>query len=182
MDILNDINIILTNFINDYRVLGLILCCLLIFIEAILPFLPLSVFVTIIYLMYGKLIGFLVSFLFSVLGTLFLFQMLTKIKLKKKKEYLNKFNNISLFNLALLYALPFNSTFLMTLMCSLSKINVKKFTLGLIMGKFFEVYFWGFVGCSLFDSLTNIKCLVKVILGLTIMYVVTYIIKKKYKF
>ena len=184
MEILNNINNILTNFIMNYKVLGLIICCFLIFLEALIPILPLSLFITIVFLIYGKIIGFLVAWLFSILGTLTLFTLISNfnLKLKKMRKYLDKFSDINFFNLIVLYAIPFNPTSLITLICSFSKINIKKFILALIIGKAFCIYFWGFIGCSFLESLTNFNCLVKVIIGFVIMYLLTYIIKRKYKF
>ena len=183
MDIFNEINIFLTNLIINFKEIGLIVCSLLILLEAMLPFLPLSLFVTIIFISYGKLVGFLASWIFSVLGAIIVFNIVAKFnfKFKKSKKYLDKFSHISLINLVILYAIPFNPTFLITLICSCSKINIKKYIWGLALGKFLEIYFWGFIGCSFFESLTNIKCIVKVIIGLTLMYIVALIAKKKYK-
>ena len=182
MAILNDLNIFLINFITDYKELGLILCSFLIMIEALLPFLPLSFFVTIVFLMYGKLIGFILSFTFSVLGSILAFLLFSKIHIKKKYKYIDKFSNINFFVLILLYAIPFNPTFIITMICSITKITFKKFVFALIIGKLFEIYFWGFVGCSIVSSLTNHQSIVKVIIIVLIIYVISFFIKKKYKF
>ena len=50
-----------------------------------------------------------------------------------------------------------------------------------IIGKIFLVYFWGFVGVSLIESIKNPIYLVRVGILLAIAYVISKIVSKKFK-
>ena len=60
-------------------------------------------------------------------------------------------------------------------------MSYKKFLGALLIGKVFLVYFWGFVGVSLIESIKNPIYLVRVGILLLIAYVISKIISKKFK-
>ena len=68
MNILEFIDTIVTNLMNDIGVLAPILACLLIIIESMLPILPLALFITINFYYMGSLVGFLVSWILTIVG------------------------------------------------------------------------------------------------------------------
>ena len=55
-------------FIENSGLIGSLLSCGLIFVESIIPVLPLMVFITINFLGLGKVLGFVLSWIFTVLG------------------------------------------------------------------------------------------------------------------
>ena len=76
---LQNFDIWLTNFLMSIGMWGYFLSCFLILIESIVPILPLSVFITLLFYKFGSLLGFLISYVFTVLGC---FLSYLKIKLK----------------------------------------------------------------------------------------------------
>lgn len=66
-------------WLSEYRNLGPLLAFLLPFIEAFLPFLPFIVFVVVNVNAYGLLIGFLISVIAAIAGSLCVFFVSTKI-------------------------------------------------------------------------------------------------------
>ena len=71
----------ITNIISNTSSIGLILNCLLIIIESILPPLPLGFFVTILFINYGPILGTLISWMCTIIGCIisyYLFQTIFK--------------------------------------------------------------------------------------------------------
>lgn len=190
MDFMSNID----NFINELLlgigIFGPIIGCLCILIESIIPVLPLFVFITINFLIFGNVIGFIISWIFTILGCLFSFLIFRKrikswfdIKIENQEKFkkIMKFiENIKLEQLAVIIAIPFTPAFLINIAAGLSKMSTKKFVTALIIGKVFLVLFWGFVGTSLVQSLTNPIAFIKVIILLLIAYISSKIVSKKF--
>lgn len=188
MGVVNDF---IYNVINAMGIYGPILSCVLILFESIFPIMPLAVFITINFLAYGSVIGFIISWVFTVLGCLmsfFLFrkgvqgwfQRLTKDRVKLNNLMI-KFNNISFAELAVIIAIPFTPAFLVNIAAGLSDMPKRKFILALLIGKIGLVYFWGYIGTSLVESFKNPMILIKIVIILVITYVISLIIKKVIK-
>ena len=79
---LKNIDIWLTNFLMSIGIWGYVLSCILILFESMLPILPLSVFITILFYKLGSFIGFIISYIFTVLGCLISYSIFST-KLKK---------------------------------------------------------------------------------------------------
>ena len=185
------------NFINvtieSMGAWGPILGCFLILIESILPILPLFVFITINFLAFGKIFGFLISWFFTCLGCLISFFIFRKNvqnwlykRLKSKglisKKTIDLVTNLKFEQLTTIIALPFTPAFLVNIVAGISKMKFKKYFIALLIGKVFIVYFWGFVGVSLLDSLKNPIYLIRVAILLIIAYILSMLINKKFKF
>lgn len=179
------------SFIEYNGAVGAFVGCFLILIESIFPVLPLVAFITINFLVFGKLIGFLLSWLFTILGCIMSylifrkgfgnkFEKLTEDK-EKLKKYKHLFKNISVTELVLLIAMPFTPAFMVNIAAGLVKMDFKKYLVGLIIGKISLVYFWGFVGTSFIDSFKNPIILVKIVLLLLVSYIVTILVNKVLK-
>ena len=148
---MNNLEIFLTNFILSIGPLGYILSCVLIILESILPILPLSVFSTILIYKFGYLIGFLLSYICTIIGCIISYNLFSgklSIKFKnyvkkKDKDKLNKvvkkIENIKFTTLCLLIALPFTPQFLINISCGLVGISKKKYILSLMIGKIFLI-------------------------------------------
>ncbi len=81
-------------------------------------------------------------------------------------------------NLILVIAIPFTPAFLINIAAGLAKMDKKKFIISLLIGKIFMVYFWGFIGVSLIESLKNPLILIKVVILLIFAYILSIITKK----
>ena len=75
---MDNYNEVIINFLHSIGALGPIFACLLILIESILPFLPLAVFIGINFLSFGHLLGFLISWVFTIIGCIMSFMIFRK--------------------------------------------------------------------------------------------------------
>lgn len=190
MDFVTNLDNLINTFLLNIGVYGPILGCFCILMESIFPILPLFVFITINFLVFGNIVGFIISWIFTVLGCLmsfFLFR--KKIKgwfdektknSKQLKKVMKVINKVKLEQLTAIIAVPFTPAFLVNIAGGLSKMSFKKFFIALCVGKIFLVLFWGFVGTSLVQSLTHPVALVKVVVLVLLAFVVSKIINKKF--
>jgi uncharacterized membrane protein YdjX (TVP38/TMEM64 family) len=186
----SNIDKIINVFLLSIGIYGPILSCFLILVESMVPVLPLFVFITINFLVFGYFIGFIVSWVFTVLGCLisfFLFRKNIKTWFEKKisnndqvKKAMTIIDKIKLESLTVIIAIPFTPAFLVNIAAGLSKIPFKKFLTALLIGKIFLVLFWGFVGTSLVESLTNPVALVKTLILLFMAFIISKIVSKKF--
>ena len=191
MNILNNIDVFIENILNALGIFGPILGCILIIIESILPILPLSVFVTLNFYAFGKILGFIISYCCTILGCMISYVLvrkgfkskfdnfMDKKDRKKLKKYITSFNKIKLENLCILIAIPFTPAFLVNIAAALSDISKKKFWVSLLIGKLFMVYFWGYVGVTLIDSLKNPIYIIRILILVLIAYIIGKIVNRK---
>ena len=186
------IDIFVQNSISTLSFLGPIAGIILIMIESILPILPLSVFITLNIITFGNTLGFLMSLISTITGcsiSFFLFRKfrdkLYKFLGKKKQEniqsWLKNLSKIPFTSLAIIMAIPFTPAFFVNIAAGLSKMSYKKFFASLILGKTVMVYFWGYIGTSLLDSLTDVTVLIKIIALLLVTYVISKKVEKKFQ-
>ena len=189
---MESLNELIHNLINMFGIYGPIFSCILILFESIIPIMPLALFITINFLAYGKIVGFIISWIFTVLGCIMSFYLFRKgvqgwfQRLTKDRNRLNnliiKFNNISFVELAVIIAIPFTPAFIINIAAGLSNISKKKYICALLVGKLGLVYFWGYIGTSLVESLTHPVILIKIIIIMLITYIISTILKKVMKF
>lgn len=179
--------------LNNLGIWGVVLSCLLITVESIIPVLPLCVFVTFNFFTFGNILGFFVSWAFTVLGCMLSFLLFrTKIKgwfekklINKKtgkeiKKLMNFIDKISLSGLATLVAIPFTPAFAVNIAAGLSNLSKKKFLTGILIGKTFMVYFWGYIGTTLLESLTHPIYLAKILIMISLAYIISKIVNKHF--
>lgn len=171
---------------------GPIVGCFFILIESMVPVLPLFVFITLNFLAFGNILGFIISWVFTCIGCFISF-LLFRCKVQtwlfkriKKKGIISEYTidvitNLKFEQLTTIIAIPFTPAFLVNIAAGLSKMSYKKFLGALLIGKIFLVYFWGFVGVSLIESIKNPIYLVRVGILLIIAYALSKIISKKFK-
>lgn len=171
---------------------GPIVGCFFILIESMVPVLPLFVFITLNFLAFGNILGFIISWVFTCIGCFISF-LLFRCKVQtwlfkriKKKGIISEYTidvitNLKFEQLTTIIAIPFTPAFLVNIAAGLSKMSYKKFLGALLIGKVFLVYFWGFVGVSLIESIKNPIYLVRVGILLIIAYALSKIISKKFK-
>jgi len=187
--ILNEIYNYIIMIIESSSIYGPLFACFLIFIESILPVLPLFVFITIIFIAYGYGIGFIIAYLLTCLGCIcsfwlcrtFLKEFFEK-KVRKIETFdklMKRIDKMDLSTLVLLIAIPFTPAFLINIAASLSKMKFKKFLVAIMIGKLSLVFFWGFIGTSLIESLRNPKILLIIGVMLLAMYLISKLVTKR---
>lgn len=179
------------NFIEEAGSLGALIGCFLILIESIVPVLPLMVFITINFLVFGNVIGFIISWVFTILGCIMSYFIFKKglgnrfEKLTEDKELLRKykkiFKDINISSLAILIAIPFTPAFMINIAAGLVKMDFKKYLIALLIGKVGLIYFWGFIGTSFVQSLKEPIVLIKIGIVLIITYIISYYVTKLLK-
>ena len=189
MHVLNEIDVLITDFINNVGIFAPIISSILIVLEAIVPFLPLALFVTFNFYYFGHFLGFLISWIMTCIGGYIIFKFWRykvkdwldgKVKPKEKSKVANlrdKLNALSLEKLVLLITLPFAPAFLINMVAGLSNIPEKRFITALIIGKVFMVYFWGFVGTSLIDSFSNPYYLIRIVILMIVAFAISRLVK-----
>ncbi len=190
LETFNELNNSLNTFLLNAGMWAPLLSSLLIVLEAIFAFLPLCVFVTINLLTMGDILGSVVSYCCTVAGCFFTFFLcrvgLNPIfqKFMKNKSGLTKFmnmiDNMSFSKLVLIISIPLTPSFFVNLAAGLSKIPKRKYLYALAFGKTIIILFWGFLGTSLIDCLTNPLMLIKVVLMILVCNLVSKFINKKF--
>lgn len=186
MDIINYIIDFCTNFIYTG---GIFFGIFIVFLESFLPVLPLSVFVALNCNAFGFLIGVLISWIGTCIGSILcylLFKFISgklhnKLKqrlLRKVGDNIKKFNKVSFTQLVLLYTLPFSPSSLFNTLSGLSEMSKEKFICSLMIGKAFSILFWGYIGMSVIKS-TDLKSLIVAGIMLVLAYIVSKIVNKK---
>lgn len=171
---------------------GPIVGCFFILIESMIPILPLFVFITLNFLAFGNILGFIISWIFTCIGCFISFMLFRKkvqtwlFKRIKKQGLISEhtidvITNLKFESLTTIIAVPFTPAFLVNIAAGLSKMSTKKFVGSLLIGKIFLVAFWGFVGTSLLESIRHPINLVKVVILLVAAYIVSRIVCKKFR-
>ena len=186
-ELLKTIYEFIINSVNSSSFLGPVLACFLIFIESIIPVLPLFVFITVIFLKYGAIFGFILSWLFTVLGCMssyFLVKYLAnkffKLDGPKLKKIISTIKKVTFPELVTVIAIPFTPAFLINIAAGMAKMPTKKFVLAIMIGKISLVLFWGFIGTSLVDSLKNPIIMLKIVIIVLIAYIISFLVNKKF--
>lgn len=165
--------VVSNNIIISFLVGGFVIV-----LESILPFLPLAVFIAINVIAFGSINGFILSYIATIIGctiSFFLARKFNKIrKYKKLDNLINKFETLKFSSLVLITAVPFTPAFSINIAAGLSNMKYKKFIFILIISKLSIIYFWGFIGTTLLESITNIGVLIQ----LSILLLVTFILSK----
>lgn len=191
MGIFEAIDTLINNLLSMLGSFGAILGCVFILFESIIPILPLSVFITLNFMTFGSIWGFFISWIFTVLGCMlsyYIFKNGLSIRLYNKFKdspklvhFMHMISNMKFSNLVLLIAIPFTPAFLINIAAGIARLDTKKYFYSIMIGKISLVYFWGYIGVSLMDSLKNPMILVKVGIILVVMYIISLIISKKLK-
>lgn len=191
MGALHNLDVLIENILISLGAFGPLLACFLIIIESVIPILPLGAFVTLNFLSFGHIIGFIISLICTIIGCMMSFYIFRKglnswfnKKIEKRDKVENlmiKFSNISFGSLVAIIAMPFTPAFLVNIAAGLSSMSKKKFFAALCVGKCFMVYFWGYVGTSLLQSLKDPIIILRIIALVTVAYIISKAISKKFK-
>ena len=179
------------NTIDAMGVYGPLLGSLFIVLESIIPPLPLFVFITINFLAFGYVMGFIISWVCTIIGCVISYFLVKKflrnfvVKKIKNVDLLNRcmhyIENMSLTKITVILAIPFTPAFMMNIAAGLVNMNFKKFFIAILISKIFLIYFWGFVGTSLVESFQNPSSLITVVVMMLLAYGMSLIIKKVFK-
>ena len=190
-EILLAINSFIDMIIASLGVYGPILGCILIIVESVVPILPLCVFITMNFIAFGNIIGFIVSWIFTLIGCNLSFWLCHKFLRNVFERKLRKYNKVEKFmkfmehvrleQLALIVAIPFTPAFAVNIAAGISKMEYKKYFWAMFIGKLFMVYFWGYIGLTFMECLKNPIYFVKIGIIMLIAYLISYVINKKFK-
>lgn len=175
---------------SNNPVIGIIIGMLVIILESMIPILPLAVFIAVNMLVFGNIIGFIISWIATIIGCILAFticrkKLSNKFYLKIRKDgkidnLMKKISKIKFTNLVIIIALPFTPAFAVNIASGLGKISYKKFITAIIIGKMTIVYFWGFIGTTFLESITDINVLIELGFIILIAYILSKIIMKKF--
>ena len=190
-ELFNSFYIFVMNTIDMLGVYGPLLGCIFIILESIIPPLPLFVFITLNFVAYGKLVGFIISWICTCIGCLLSYFLVKKFLrnwvLKKIKnvdlltKWMSYIENLSLSKVTVILAIPFTPAFIVNIAAGICNMDFKKFSVAILISKIFLVYFWGVVGTGLLESLHNPRSIITVIVMMVVAYLVSLIIKKVFK-
>ena len=177
--------------IDNMGVYGPLFGSLFIVLESIIPPLPLFVFITINFIAFGYVLGFIISWVCTIIGCIISYYLVKKFLrnfvVKKIKNIdlltrcMNYIENLSLTKITVILSIPFTPAFMMNIAAGLVNMNFKKFFIAILISKVFLVYFWGFIGTSLVESFQHPESLITVVIMMLIAYGISLVIKKVFK-
>ena len=170
------------NLAAHYRTLGPLIGILLPFIEAFLPFLPLVVIVVANASSYGLWIGFLLSWIGTVLGSYVVFLLARRfgkhprLKVFIEKEKVQKLikwvDMRGLSPLFILLCFPFTPSVLVNIVAGLSNIKKKYYLIVLMAGKFIMIASMSVLGYDLKALITDPVKLIIAGVGIFLLWIV----------
>lgn len=193
MELMELINNFATYLIHMMSHLGPISGIVLIVLESIFPFLPLSVFIALNGASFGYVFGYILSWLSTSIGCFISFFIFRKFFKEKFDKFLSrkntkqvtkikkKFDSITFSGLVLIIALPFTPAFAVNIAAGLSDMSFKKFMIAIFIGKLSITYFWTYIGKSLLESMMDLKTIITVGLLLLGAYILSKLVSKKLK-
>lgn len=190
-ELFNSFYIFIMNAIDALGVYGPLLGSLFIILESIIPPLPLFVFITINFVAFGKVLGFIISWICTCIGCILSYYLVKKLfrnwvvnKIKDVNlltKCMNYVENLSLTQVTMILSIPFTPAFMVNIAAGLCNMNFKKFLTAILISKIFLVYFWGIVGTGLLESFHNPTSLITVVVMIVIAYILSVVIKKVFK-
>ena len=170
---------IIAKIVSAMNNLGWFSGFLIVFFESIVPVVPVSVFIALNVITYKY--GLIISWIATILGCMTSFYISRRfshyinkkfknnLKIKKFRKSIDK---ITFSNLVILFAVPFTPAFALNIGAGLTSISPKKFFVALVIGKLPMIYFWGYIGKNLTDSITDISVLARIIFMVIMAYLV----------
>ena len=162
----------------------------LVIIESILPVLPLGVIVGLNMLSFGKVFGFLLSYVATIcgcIGSFFLFRYVIKDKFmnlfsEKNRvnidKWMKRLTEINFSTLVVILALPVTPAFAVNIAAGLCDIKFRKYFMALLIGKPAMLLFYGYIAVSVVESLHDPMNFIKVGVLVLIAYVISKILQK----
>ncbi|WP_369900705.1 TVP38/TMEM64 family protein [Bacillus manliponensis] len=168
--------------VSSYRAFGPLLGIGLPMIEAIIPALPLILFVMANAAAFGLGFGFLYSWIGSVLGALIVFSVIRQFGRSRFFSFVNKHEQVrkammwierkGFAPIFILFCFPFTPSALINVVAGLSRISKRQFVLALGLGKFVMIFVLSYIGHDLMSFIYNpIKTVVVAIAVFILWYV-----------
>lgn len=190
-NIIQDIVIFLKELVlNNNIFISLFVGFFVIILESIIPILPLALFIALNMIVFGNFMGFILSWIATVMGCQLSFLIFRKGLSKKlyhnidnkprTKKLMNIISNISFSKLVIIMAIPFTPAFSINIGAGLSKLEHKKFFLATLIAKISIVYFWGFIGTTFVQSITDITVIIKLLFILLVAFILSKIVINKF--
>lgn len=162
----------------------------LIILESIIPILPLALFIALNMILFGNMLGFIVSWIATITGCIisyFIFKKGLSKKIYKNidnhpniEKTVKTIKNIKFSTLVVIMAIPFTPAFSINIAAGLTRMDLKKFIFALLISKISIVYFWGYIGTTLVESLMDIEVLIKLGVILLATFVLSKLVLKKF--
>lgn len=174
---------------NSSFLISLIVGMSIIILESMIPILPLALFIAINMLVFGNLFGFFLSWVSTIIGcslSFFVFRYLRKYlnhffeRHYKYKRLIDIVDNISFSNLVIILSIPFTPAFSINIGAGLSHMKYSKYLFGLLISKIFLVYFWGFIGSTFIESITDMGVLAKLGTMVFIAFILSKMVMHKF--
>ncbi|MEY8348536.1 hypothetical protein COI93_10060 [Bacillus cereus] len=175
----------MNQLVESYRAFGPLLGIGLPMVEAIIPALPLIVFVMANAVAFGLWFGFLYSWIGSVLGALIVFSVIRRFGRSRFFSFVNKHPKVrkamgwierkGFAPIFILFCFPFTPSALINVVAGLSRISRKQFVLALALGKLVMVFILSYIGS---DLTSFIHKPVKTIIVLGVIFILWYVGKK----
>lgn len=170
------------NLAAHYRTLGPLIGILLPFVEAFLPFLPLVVIVVANASSYGLWIGFLLSWIGTVLGSYVVFLLarrfgrhprLQRFIGKEKVQKLIKWVDMrGISPLFILLCFPFTPSVIVNIVAGLSNLKKKYYLIVVLVGKFIMIASMSVLGYDLRALLTDPVKLILAGVGVFLLWII----------
>lgn len=166
---------------NQYKLLGPIMGFLLPFLEAFLPFLPLVVIVVANASAYGLILGFVLSWLGTVLGSYVFFLIVRRFGQHPRLHFLTQRKQIQkliqfvdmrgLTPLFILLCFPFTPSVLVNVVAGLSNLKKDYYLIVLLLAKPIMIFSMSYLGSDLRAILTSPVKLIVACIVLVVMWI-----------
>lgn len=172
----------LEEWFDLFRQFGYIPGFVLIYFRAIIPILPLTLYVILIMHTYGAVVGIIICWLGIVAGTFTMFLILKRlVNTKKMKQFKTKksvqrlisfIDRQGLIPLFILLCFPFTPNTLINVVASLSHIKTKYYFIVLTLSKLISITVLGIMGREVTTIFTNpIRAIVTLLLFVLLWFV-----------
>ncbi|MCM3735165.1 TVP38/TMEM64 family protein [Bacillus cytotoxicus] len=175
----------MNQLVDSYRAFGPFLGIGLPMLEALIPALPLIVFVMANAVAFGLWFGFLYSWIGSVLGALIVFSVIRRFGRSQFFSFVNKHPKVrkamgwierkGFAPIFVLFCFPFTPSALINVVAGLSRISRRQFVLALALGKLVMIFILSYIGS---DLTSFIHKPVKTIIVIGIIFILWYVGKK----
>ena len=179
----------ISQLLNQYEGLGPLPGILLPFLEALLPFLPLIVFVLGNAAAYGLFQGFLYSWIGATVGAVVVFLLIRKLSNTRLLQKIRKNNQVKKITqwvdrhgfgpLFILLCFPFSPSSIINVVAGLSKINIYQFILAVCLGKTVMIFSISYVGSSIMEFAQNPVRTIIVGIGIVIFWMFGKYLEKR---
>ena len=176
--------------LSNNIIISLFLGVFVIVLESMIPILPLGLFIALNMIVFGNFTGFIISWIATIIGcslSFFIFRKGLSKKIYKNIEdkpktcrLMNIVSNISFSKLVVIMAIPFTPAFSVNIGAGLSKLAYRKFLFACIIAKLSIVYFWGFVGTTFIESMSDITVIFKLLFVLLIAFILSKFVINKF--